>query len=190
MTYNNITIKLTLALLGCLSVGTACQRESLAEQSTANPAIAQRQLAEAMATTISTTCGGPATPHLISLAYAYQLVNNYRIASRIPGRICQLYNQGGWVLAETFPASAIQAILAQANTCSFRIYNGLDTDNRQHLVLVGADSLGRDVLFNNRPGGTRTDEETGLANNTPLLPIIVEMGLPCPQACTGVYVGP
>jgi hypothetical protein len=128
------------------------------------------------------TCGVSSVNHFITLQYAYQLVDNYRMASRVPGRICQLFDQGGWVLAETFPATVIQAILNQPGICSFRVYNGLDTDRRQHIVIVGVDQYGRDVL-------SRNQMINGVMPDNPETELIVEMGAPCPQACTGVYTG-
>lgn len=182
--YNNLKFQLWAGIFCCLTLCSACKRDNATIPT--NEASTRARM-ETTATAVSTTCGTSATNHIISLAYAYQLVNNYRIASRMPGRVCQLYDQGGWVLAETFPASVIESLLSQPNVCSFRIYNGLDTDNRQHLVLVGVDQNGLDALSRNAPS---TPPAAGYnANDVTTTEIIVEMGLPCPRACTGVYTG-
>ncbi len=177
-----ITFCLGLAIMVSL---VACKRNQLNEtndvQAEATELRARAENAR-LSTDLPPTCGVSSVNHFITLQYAYQLVDNYRIASRIPGRVCQLFDRGGWVLAETFPATVIQAILNQPGICSFRVYNGLDTDSRQHIVIVGVDQLGRDVLSRNQTsnGIVPDDPETGL---------IVEMGAPCPQACEGVYTG-
>jgi hypothetical protein len=173
-----------LGLVMLLSLA-ACKRNKLNETNDVQAEATElRSRAEnaRLSADLPPTCGVSNVNHFISLQYAYQLVNNYRLASRIPGRVCQLFDEGGWVLAETFPATAVQAILNQPGTCSFRVYNGLDTDKRQHLVMVAVDQYGRDVLSRNQMnnGIMPDDPETGL---------IVEMGAPCPQACEGVYTG-
>jgi hypothetical protein len=170
----------------------ACKRNKLNEtndvQAEATELRNRAENARLTAADLPPTCGVSSVNHFISLQYAYQLVNNYRLASRIPGRVCQLYDQGGWVLAETFPANVVQLILSQPGTCSFRVYNGLDTDKRQHLVMVGVDQYGRDVLSRNQlTNGTLPDN--GIMPDDPETDLIVEMGAPCPQACEGVYTG-
>lgn len=181
MTSSKLNAYLFASLLGCLFFITACRREGIdqQEQGTAARAAQREEMSAA-----PSSCGDPMDEHIISLTYARQLVNNYRLASQIPDKVCQLYDQGGWVLAETFPASAIQAILSQANICGFRIYNGIDVDNRQHLVLVGVDQNGFDALSSNVGNGRGTTESTDDDQG-----LIIEMGAPCPRACRGVYQG-
>lgn len=186
MTYSNLKSYLNAGLICCLLITTSCRREAIAdkEQAITSARTAHRGGPSALLS----SCGGPADEHIISLSYAYQLVDNYRLASQIPDKICQLYDQGGWVLAETFPAGAIQAVLDQTGICGFRVYNGLDVDNRQHLVLVGVDHNGFDVLSKNHGGHGRGTTETSNPNDDDP-GLIVEMGYPCPRACTGVYKG-
>jgi hypothetical protein len=181
--YNNLHLRLGLFCI--LALCAACKRDTATMQT--NEANVRARLESSTLATTTPTCGSTASNHLITLAYAYQLVDNYRIASRLPGRVCQLYDQGGWVLAETFPASVIQSLLNQPGICSFRIYNGLDTDNRQHLVLVGVDQNGLDALSRNAVVTDNRGNET--ATSTTTAEIIVEMGLPCPRICPGVYTG-
>lgn len=180
--FKQITFYCGLAMLLCLA---ACKRNRLNEtndvQAEATELRARAQNAR-LSADLPTTCGVSSVNHFITLQYAYQLVNNYRLASRIPGRVCQLYDQGGWVLAETFPANVVQLILNQPGACSFRVYNGLDTDKRQHLVMVAVDQYGRDVLSRNMIA-------SGIMPDNPETELIVEMGAPCPQACEGVYTG-
>lgn len=123
--------------------------------------------------------------HFISIQYAFDLINNYQAAAREPGKLCELFSEGGWVFSETFPQEAIRRVLDQQGCCKFRIYNGLDKDNRLHLVMTGVNEFGSDILYCTKNGGSRDS-----CNNINNLNLIVEMGAPCPEACTGALVGP
>jgi hypothetical protein len=174
---NNITLfpRPCIFLLLCSLFYIACKREAPSSL----PARAKLTAQQSM-TFPANACEKTLANHLISRAYATQLIENYQTASRIPGRVCQLYEQGGWVLAETFPANAVKAMLNQTGICGFRIYNGLDTDNRQHMVLVGVDEYGFDALSADRAAKGAASDTSG--------PMIMEMGLPCPQACGGLIL--
>lgn len=171
----------------------SCKRNTIQEEtetkSAGNTANTAMRLVNNAVEPTTSACGVSSTNHFISLQYARQLVNNYQIASRTPGRVCQLFDQGGWVLSETFPAAVIQAILSQPGCCRFRIYNGIDTDKRLHLVIVGVNSMGRDVLRSTLTGPAASNTNEPLPDNPDDLNLIVEMGVPCPQACDGNYNG-
>lgn len=174
-------------LLTVSTVFTSCKREEVVQ----NPyqsenTIASRQAAQLQQ--LATTCGNSdLQQHYISLSYAYQLVRNYQQASRNRGEICNIFDNGAWVLSESFPAEVIQNILNQPGCCKFRVYNGLDTDNRQHFVIVGVNESGSDILFCNSSPTTSSSSPCANINN---LGLIVEMGNPCPQSCSGSYVAP
>lgn len=103
--------------------------------------------------------------------------------------MCNLFNRSGWVYAETFPAEVIAKIISQPGCCRFRIYNGIDDDNRLHLVMVGVTEKGADVLYCN--GGTQGNgADKDSCDGTANLDLIAEMGLPCPEACGNTFVGP
>jgi hypothetical protein len=126
-------------------------------------------------------CNSPAAQHSISLDTALQLIRNYQNAIRIPGKLCQLYDRAAHIVkAETFPATIIKAILNQPNVCALRIYNGLGTDNMQHLVIVGVNSNGYDVISANQAA-------MNVSAAGPTAGLICEMGTPCPYVCNGVY---
>jgi hypothetical protein len=130
-------------------------------------------------------CNSPAAQHSISLDTALQLIKNYQNAIKIPGKLCQLYRQAAHIVkAETFPATIIQAILNQPNVCALRIYNGLGSDNMQHLVIVGVNSNGYDVISASQEPN-QAAMNAGAAGATAGL--ICEMGTPCPYVCNGVF---
>ena len=174
------------ALLLTMAVFTSCKRDEVAS----NPYQTQNNASQRQETNapLTNTCGNTnLQEHYISLTYAYQLVRNYQQASRQRGEICNIFDTGSWVLSESFPAEVIQAILNQPGCCRFRVYNGLDTDNRQHFVIVGVNESGSDVLFcNSSPTTTSSIDCANISN----LGLIVEMGNPCPQSCSGSYVAP
>ncbi len=174
-------------LLTVTTLFTSCKRDDVTpnpyqtEQTTASRQAAQMQQ-------LTTSCSNSdLQQHYISLTYAYQLVGNYQRASRNKGEVCNIFDNGAWVLSEAFPAEVIQSILNQPGCCKFRVYNGLDSDNRQHFVIVGVNESGSDVLFCNSSPTTSNSSPCANINN---LGIIVEMGNPCPQSCSGSYVAP
>ncbi len=131
-------------------------------------------------------CGNEdAASHFITLDYAYSMINNFQEAVKRPNGLCDIIGEGGsWVYAETFPRESVQLILDQAGCCRFRIYYGLDRDNRMHQIMVGVTSKGEDILYAKKAGTTNPDSD----NDPNKLPLIVEIGVPCPEACGGVYV--
>ena len=40
--------------------------------------------------------------HFISIQYAFDLINNYQAAAREPGKLCELFSEGGWVFQKHF----------------------------------------------------------------------------------------
>jgi hypothetical protein len=169
-----------MILIGSIIIS-SCKREDL----TANPGSFTSNMRTA---SLSATChNADSLAHFISLEEAYRMVNVFQKVIKTPNGLCELIGEGaGWTLAESFPSEALYMILNQKGCCRFRIYYGLDLDNRLHQVLVGVDSHDEDILFKkdpkrNPPGGPgKEDPATDLS-------LIVEMGVPCPQACGGNY---
>jgi hypothetical protein len=129
---------------------------------------------------VITTCSGSTTDHVISLASAKAMIDKYQVAVK-NRTVASLYDKGQWVTSETFPAEYVRMLLAQPNCCSFRVYNGIGSDNMQHIILVGVDKLGRDIIYSSY---------NILANtNGDVLPpgMILNAGIPCPAACPGNY---
>jgi hypothetical protein len=177
---------IAVAFLLTVTVLNSCKRDDVAPNpnQVENNGFASRQ---ANTAALINTCGtSNLQENVISLSYAYQLVRNYQEVSKSKGGLCNTFDNGTWVLSETFPAEAVQSILNQRGCCKFRIYNGLDTDNRLHLVMVGVNSLGSDILFCNSTTGSTSDACANIGD----LGLIVEMGNPCPQSCSGSYVAP
>lgn len=159
----------------------SCRREDVYYQ---GPYSNDKTAPSLSARSLATGCNNPnIEQHFISIEYAYELVDNYHRAVR-EGRLCETLNEKNWLFTETFPAEAIQKLLEQPGCCKFRIYNGLDKENRVHFVMVGVSARGGDVLYCSDPNANRDSCKEGD------LPVIVEMGAPCPEACSGNYVGP
>ena len=166
-----------IALLGlvcCLG----CKREVAAASA---KAIVLTKALDMSSVSLEDYCNSPAAQHAISLDTALKLIKNYQNAIKIPGKLCQLYERAAHIVkAETFPATIIKAILNQANVCALRIYNGLGDDNMQHLVIVGVNSNGYDVISANQAA-------MNVSAAGPTAGLICEMGTPCPYICNGVF---
>jgi len=128
---------------------------------------------------------GDVEKHFITPEFAYELIRRYQQASRIPGMLGRIFDENGWLYFETFPAEVISRILAQRGCCRFRVYNGLGEDNRLRFVMVGVNEYGFDYLKCN---SNRDNNDS--CKNINDLPLIVEMGSPCPEACAGGNIGP
>lgn len=104
--------------------------------------------------------------NFISLAEAKDLTKRYRdnksalVTSDFKNSLAD---------AETFDASAIQAILNQQGCVEFRAYFGMKEDKTVCLVFVGVDANGNDIV-----ASAKTNEEA----------VIVEAGKQCPPYCS------
>lgn len=110
--------------------------------------------------------------HLITLQQAKDMVQRYR---REKKSILSGNYRGKEILVdcETFPREAIEKILNQSSCAYLRAYYGMNVNNALHLVLVGADKDGNDLL----PDGEQASEEE---------PPIVDEGQACPPNCPPV----
>ena len=103
--------------------------------------------------------------NFIDLAQAKELTKRYRenkaamVTNDFINSLCD---------AETFDASAIQAVLNQPGCVEFRAYFGMKEDKTVCLVFVGVDANGKDI------GATTKNGEED---------VIVENGKQCPPYC-------
>jgi hypothetical protein len=185
---NLIQRNAAIAALSLLSVLASCKRESVSPNSYGVENSSTNSLRQANNLTVG--CGSEnLQQHFITMDYAFELVNNYQAASK-KGEISSKFDKGGWILAESFPAEVIQKVINQPGCCKFRIYNGLDKDNRQHMIIVGVNEFGADILsYNGRKRLGQSLMRSDSAVNLDNLEVVVEMGSPCPMSCPGVYVG-
>jgi hypothetical protein len=106
--------------------------------------------------------------HFITLAKAIELTQEFR-SNKENVLLAEHRNTGLLPICETFSRDAIDALLAENDCQSLRIYFGMTSELKVNLVLVGVDSAGRDLL----PGSGSTEPD----NN------IVEDGIRCPTTC-------
>lgn len=74
-------------------------------------------------------------------------------------------------ISETFDRSAFDALLAQEDCVSVRIYYGMDDQLQVHAIAVGANSTNQDILTSISLSATTTDG------------VIIEDGSRCPDVC-------
>jgi hypothetical protein len=101
----------------------------------------------------------------IDLATAKDLIKRYR--ENLDALVSKDYT-GSLPNAETFDASAIQAILNQQGCVEFRAYYGMKEDKTVCLIFIGVDAQGNDII-----NSLKSNEED----------VIVEFGRPCPPYC-------
>lgn len=182
MIYQNLQKVFCFIVLLGLACCLGCKREATAVPTKAT---ALAKAIGAPRVNVDDYCNSPAAQHSISLDTALRFIRNYQNAIRIPGKLCQLYERAAHIVkAETFPATIIKAILNQPNVCALRIYNGLGDDNMQHLVIVGVNSNGYDVISASKVPN-QAAMNAGAVGATAGL--ICEMGTPCPYVCNGVF---
>jgi hypothetical protein len=162
----------------------SCQKQASQNENSTNPLFA-RAADYRTETDGATECTGTGLNHFISLGAAIKMIDRYQLAVR-NGTAAIIYNEAVWVNAETYSGDAIQKILSQPGCCKFRIYNGIGDDKMQHLIIVGTNPAGEDVLYRSlRPAGTAN---TNAGDDPP--PLIVNTGMPCPVVCGGTYITP
>ena len=104
----------------------------------------------------------------IDLATAKELTKRYR--ENLDALVSKEY-AGSLPNAETFDASAIQAILDQPGCVEFRAYYGMKEDKSVCIIFIGVDAKGNDII----------NSQTGNGED-----VIVENGKPCPPYCDGI----
>jgi hypothetical protein len=82
-----------------------------------------------------------AEKHEISLAEAKTFIENHQKS------LLAQNSKEPQIKAETFERSAIEKILAQPGCNGLRIYYGKDENGKPNLVLVGADTSGKDMMI-------------------------------------------
>jgi hypothetical protein len=169
-----------------LALITNCQKKE--ETQTEEPNKVAANISSAAAAVI--TCSGSAVNHIITFAEAKRMIDAYQNAVKNRA-VASIYDAGGWVKSETYAAEYVRMLLAQPNCCSFRVYNGIGSDNMQHCILVGVDKLGRDILFttaNPLASANSPNIASGTAGDPPPPPMILNAALPCPSVCPGTYL--
>jgi hypothetical protein len=183
-TLNSSKIRQVLYLLVATIVLGSCQKQSAQNETASNPLNA-RSSEFKTETDGATVCSGTGLNHFISLGEAKKMIDRYQIAVR-NRTAAAIYNEGVWVNAETYSGDAIQKILSQPGCCKFRIYNGIGDDKMQHLIIVGTNPAGEDILYRSSLAiGTAS---TNAGDDPP--PLIVNTGMPCPVVCGGTYITP
>lgn len=88
--------------------------------------------------------------HVISLEKALQLTDNYARSKDV--LLSGKYGDQKELLPdyETFNLQSIDSLMCQDETVGFRIYLGLDENNKIRLVLAGVDANGMDLLQETR----------------------------------------
>jgi hypothetical protein len=79
-------------------------------------------------------------------------------------------------ICETYDRAAFDALLAQKDCASVRIYYGLNEQDQVHLVIVGVDANGKDILSNDEEG---TESKSALS----IEGVILDGGARCPEEC-------
>lgn len=101
----------------------------------------------------------------IDLASAKELTKRYR--ENLSALVSNDY-AGTMHNAETFDASAVQAILDQPGCVEFRAYYGMKEDKTVCLIFIGVDAQGNDIINSTKSNGED---------------VIVEFGSICPPYC-------
>lgn len=112
----------------------------------------------------------PPSDHRISLRRASRLTRNYR--ESIPAA-----DKTGF-----FHKQAIVDLLRQPGVVGMRYYHGLDDKGCYHLVLVGVDREGRDVVESRGGKVTRITQSVG-AMVVSSGAVILDNHYPCPPWC-------
>lgn len=125
----------------------------------------------------------PRVNHRITLDEAIDLTQRYRKAAPAS-------EHGG-----LFDARQVRDLLSQEGCVGFRFYHGLDKDGGYHLVLVGVNERGEDILPEGRPKRGRkrqrsaraTAQQTQSASMMVMAAgggVILENHLICPPVCS------
>ena len=76
------------------------------------------------------------------------------------------------------PQDDLKEVLAEPNVVNVRAYIGIDTtdDNKPHLIIVGINEAGEDVIY--AAAGEGCDDEDGTKNTG-----LYDFSQPCPTTC-------
>lgn len=107
--------------------------------------------------------------HLITLSQAIDLTTAYRANAE---SLLKSNYQGMATLSnsETFNREIFDDLLAQEGCQGIRIYSGMDTNSKVHVVIVAVTASNEDIL-DVAPTSSQRD------------PIIIENGIRCPEEC-------
>jgi hypothetical protein len=99
--------------------------------------------------------------NFITLTEAQDMTTRYR--NSVDDMLTSSY-QGALLNCETFDASAVQDLLDQSGCEKFRVYFGMDENNKVRAIMVGVGADNEDIL-----NGSSS--------------LIVEKGTTCPDIC-------
>lgn len=80
-------------------------------------------------------------------------------------------------ICETFDRAAFDDLLKQKGCTGIRVYYGMNDMDDVHLIMVGVDAEGRDMLPDADQLAVATEDSTDAAD------VIIENGARCPTAC-------
>ncbi len=118
----------------------------------------------------------PKSDHKITLAKAVDYVKRYQ-------RYSPASEKGGF-----FWADRVRALLAQSGVVGLRYYHGLDEKGGYHLVLVGVDKDGKDIV-RQIAGGSQPAKKSSAKGATAMMAMsgegddLLEEHWPCPPWC-------
>jgi len=95
-----------------------------------------------------------AIDHTLPVMDGLRMVDNF-IANRETMLSQAFQGNNTLPVSETFNLKTIQDLICQYPAVGFRVYLGLDDNNQVRIILVGADSDGKDIIQRTRetPGG-------------------------------------
>ena len=121
----------------------------------------------------------PPSDHSIDMKDAVELVRRYR---RFAAPAAE---RGGFFWAEP-----IRRMLSEPGVVGLRYYHGLDADGGYHIILLGVDSTGRDVVKHVSggggravPGGEGAVLESSAMSSGPAPDAQLQNHFPCPPWC-------
>jgi hypothetical protein len=179
------TLKITLfiATLVAISVFYACQKKDTGSTETKNetremgiqnPGIFEGQLPD---------CEPDGRTHQISYEQGKDYIDRYQRAARTPDFSTMIFAKGGWTVSETFSREYMNKLITEPYFCKFRTYYGMDPWNVIHVILVGTNSLGKDIF-------SVTANPTGTGQDLLVPQIVLDNSVICQPYCNGVYITP
>lgn len=114
-------------------------------------------------------------PHHISRKEAIEQIGRYKKEKK--KLLADAYkNKNVLPTCETFARSAMEDLLAQPGCAYIRVYYALNDKDDVHLVLVGADADGKDIV-------PAADTSLVLMRTAGSDGVIIENGVRCPSDC-------
>jgi hypothetical protein len=178
------TLKLTLciATLLAISIFYACQKK---DSGTVNDGDEKNSVSSNIIIEDNNLpkCEVDDRNHQISYEQGKDYIDRYQRAIRNRALGSWLLEKDGWTIAETFSKESIDKMAGEQYFCKFRSYYGLDRLQVLHVILVGANSLGRDIFYANTHPALNPEDL--------MVPqLILDNSVICRPYCDGVYITP